>query len=148
MHAQGDPKTMQQDPQYQHVLLDVFDAMAARIDMCMRAGIARENLIVDPGIGFGKTLAHNLELIAGLSLFHALGTPVLLGASRKSMIGTLTGAVDPSDRVPGSIATALAGAAQGAGILRVHDVAATRQALTVWEAVTAGRVPDEGTPGR
>ena len=148
MHAQGDPKTMQQDPHYRDVLLDVFDALAARIDVCTRAGIARERLIVDPGIGFGKTLAHNLELMAGLSLFHALGTPVLLGASRKSMIGSLTGAVDPSERIPGSIATALAAAAQGANILRVHDVAATRQALTVWEAVTCGRPPTEIAPGR
>ena len=138
MHAQGDPQTMQHDPKYGNVLLDVYDALEARVESCVRAGIARERLIVDPGIGFGKTAQHNLELLAGLSLFHSLGTAVLLGASRKSFIGSLTGAVDPADRVPGSIAAALSGVMQGAQILRVHDVAATRQALTVWQAAIAG----------
>lgn len=142
MHAQGDPKTMQQDPRYDDVLLDVFDALAARVDACLRAGIPRDRIVVDPGIGFGKTLTHNLELLAGLSILHGLGTPILLGASRKSSIGRLTGATDPAERVPGSIAAALAGAMQGASILRVHDVAATRQALTVWEAATRGDVPE------
>ena len=138
MHAQGEPGTMQRDPQYNDVLLDVFDHLEARVEACVRAGIARERLIVDPGIGFGKTTAHNLELLSGLSLFHTLGTTVLLGASRKSFIGGLTGAVDPEERIPGSIAAALAGAMQGAQILRVHDVAQTRQALTVWQAATTG----------
>jgi dihydropteroate synthase len=145
MHAKGDPKTMQRNPSYENVLLDVFDYLAQRVDVCVRAGIARERIIVDPGIGFGKTLAHNLELLAGLSLLHGLGTAILLGASRKSMIGTLTGALDPAERMPGSLATALAGAMQGASILRVHDVAATRQALTVWEAASSGQTP-AGTP--
>lgn len=144
MHAKGDPKTMQQNPRYDNVLLEVFDTLAQRIDLCLRAGIALERIIVDPGIGFGKTLDHNLELLAGLSLLHGLGTPILLGASRKGMIGTLTGAIDPSERMPGSVATALAGAMQGASILRVHDVAATRQALTVWEAASAGHAPAGG----
>jgi len=138
MHALGDPRTMQRDPRYDNVLLDVYDALEARVEACVRAGIARQRLVVDPGIGFGKTTAHNLELLAGLSLFHALGTPVMLGASRKSFIGALTGAPDPSERVPGSVAAALSGALQGAHILRVHDVAATRQALTVWEAALMG----------
>jgi dihydropteroate synthase len=136
MHALGDPRTMQRDPRYDNVLLDVFDVLEARVEACVRAGISRERLIVDPGIGFGKTAQHNLELISGLSLFHALGTPLLLGASRKSFIGSLTGAVDPAERVPGSLAAGLAGVMQGAHILRVHDVAATRQALTIWEATT------------
>lgn len=139
MHARGDPKTMQRGPQYDNALLDVFDMLAGRIEVCLRAGVHRDRIIVDPGIGFGKTLEHNLELMAGLSLLHGLGTPVLLGASRKSMIGALTGALDPSERVPGSLATALAGAMQGASILRVHDVAETRQALTVWEAACNGQ---------
>ena len=139
MHAKGDPKTMQRDPRYDDVLLDVFDDLAERVEICVAAGISREQLIVDPGIGFGKTVAHNLALLAGLSLLHGLGTPCLLGASRKSTIGTLTGAKDPAERVPGSIAAALAGAMQGAQILRVHDVAQTRQALTVWEAAITGR---------
>jgi dihydropteroate synthase len=138
MHALGDPRTMQRDPRYDNVLLDVYDMLEARVEACARAGIPRERLIVDPGIGFGKSAAHNLELLAGLSLFHALGTPVMLGASRKSFIGSLTGALDPSERVPGSIAAALSGGLHGAHILRVHDVAATRQALTVWEAALAG----------
>ena len=141
MHARGDPKSMQQDPRYDDALLDVYDALAARIAVCVAAGIARDRIVVDPGIGFGKTLDHNLELLAGLSLLHGLGVPVMLGASRKSSIGKLTGATDPSERVPGSIAAALAGAMQGAAVLRVHDVAATRQALAVWEAACRGGVP-------
>jgi dihydropteroate synthase len=132
MHAQGDPRTMQDDPRYADVVLDVYDWLGARIDACERAGIPRSRLIVDPGIGFGKTLAHNLALLGALSIFHGLGCPILLGASRKSFIGKLTGA-DVEDRLPGSIAAALLGVGQGVQILRVHDVAATRQALAVWE---------------
>jgi dihydropteroate synthase len=138
MHAQGDPRTMQAAPRYDDCLLDVYDWLAARIDACVAAGIDRTRLIVDPGIGFGKTLDHNLELLAGLTLFHGLGVPVLLGASRKSFIGALTGVKVARDRVAGSIAAALHGAAQGVQILRVHDVAETRQALTVWEAMQRG----------
>jgi dihydropteroate synthase len=132
MHAQGDPRTMQERPHYADVVLDVYDWLSARVDACERSGIPRARLIVDPGIGFGKTLAHNLALLASLSIFHGLGCAVLLGASRKSFIGRLTGA-DVADRLAGSIAAALLGATQGAQILRVHDVAATRQALAVWE---------------
>jgi dihydropteroate synthase len=131
MHAQGDPRTMQSDPRYDDVVLDVYDWLEARVAACEQAGIARDRLIVDPGIGFGKTLAHNLSLLASLSIFHGLGCPVLLGASRKSFIGKLL-SVRPSDRLPGSLAAALVGAEQGAQIVRVHDVAATRQALAVW----------------
>jgi len=132
MHAQGDPRTMQDDPRYADVVLDVYDWLAARIDACERAGIPRSRLIVDPGIGFGKTLAHNLALLGALSIFHGVGCPILLGASRKSFIGKLTGA-DVEDRLPGSVAAALLGVQQGVQILRLHDVAATRQALAVWE---------------
>ena len=138
MHAQGDPRTMQAAPEYDDCLLDVCDWLEARLAACEAAGIARDRLVIDPGIGFGKTLAHNLELLAGLTLLHGLGVPVLLGASRKSFIGMLTGEKDARQRVPGSIAAALAGASQGAQILRVHDVAETRQALTVWEAMRRG----------
>jgi dihydropteroate synthase len=137
MHAQGDPRTMQERPHYADVVLDVYDWLGARIDACEGAGIPRSRLIVDPGIGFGKTLAHNLALLGALSIFHGLGCPILLGASRKSFIGELTGA-DVADRLPGSIAAALLGAGQGVQILRVHDVAATRQALAVWEAALGG----------
>jgi dihydropteroate synthase len=132
MHAQGDPRTMQRNPVYDDVVLDVYDVLEARIEACEKAGIPRERLVVDPGIGFGKTLAHNLALLGALSIFHGLGCAVLLGASRKSFIGKLTGA-QADDRLPGSLAAALLGAAQGVQILRVHDVAATRQALAVWE---------------
>jgi dihydropteroate synthase len=138
MHAQGDPRTMQAAPRYDDCLLDVCDWLAARIAACEAAGIARERLIIDPGIGFGKTLTHNLELLAGLTLLHGLGVPVLLGASRKSFIGALSGIGDARQRVPGSIAAALQGAAHGVQILRVHDVAETRQALSVWEAMRRG----------
>jgi dihydropteroate synthase len=134
MHAQGDPRTMQLDPRYDDVVLDVYDWLEARIAACEAAGIPRERIVVDPGIGFGKTVNHNLALIGRLSILHGLGCPILLGASRKSFIGRLNGGVPADRRMPGSVAAALVGAAQGAQILRVHDVAATRQALTVWEA--------------
>ena len=140
MHAQGEPATMQQEPTYADALLDVFDGLEARIDACVRAGLPRELLIADPGIGFGKTTQHNLEVMAGLAIYHGLGVPLLLGASRKSFIGALTGAIDPIQRMPGSVAAALSGAMQGAQLLRVHDVAETRQALTIWQAATAGAV--------
>jgi len=133
MHAQGDPRTMQDDPRYEDVVLDVYDWLGARIEACERAGIPRSRLLVDPGIGFGKTLAHNLALLGASSIFHGLGCAVLLGASRKSFIGGLTGA-DAQGRLPGSLAAALLAAEQGVQVLRVHDVAATRQALAVWEA--------------
>jgi dihydropteroate synthase len=144
MHALGDPRTMQLDPRYDDVVLDVYDWLEARISACEAAGISRARLIVDPGIGFGKTLAHNLALLGALGMFHGLGCPILLGASRKSFIGRLAGgarpgqgpALRPDQRVPGSIAAALLGAAQGVQILRVHDVAATCRALAVWEAVS------------
>lgn len=138
MHSLGDPKVMQDNPHYEDVLLDVYDALEERIAACEHAGIERNRLIVDPGIGFGKTLQHNLTLMAGLALFHGLGTAIALGASRKSFIGALTGAVDPSERVPGSIAAALAGAMNGIQIIRTHDVADLRQALTVFEASLTG----------
>ncbi|MDX5403123.1 MAG: dihydropteroate synthase [Rhodobacterales bacterium] len=142
MHAQGDPQTMQQNPRYDDVLLDVYDFLATRIAALEAAGIPRTRIIADPGIGFGKTQAHNLALLARLSLFHSLGCPVLLGASRKKFIATLGHAPEPRDRVHGSVAVALAAAAQGVQILRVHDVFATRSALTLWQATTKGIFDD------
>jgi dihydropteroate synthase len=144
VHARGDPKTMQANPTYNDVLLDVFDDLERRIAACEAAGILRSKLMVDPGIGFGKTIEHNLQLLNGVSLFHALGVPVLVGASRKRFIGALTKVETPHERVAGSIGAALAAAAQGVQILRVHDVAATRQALTVWEAAGRGAPPKTG----
>lgn len=138
MHSIATPETMQDDPQYDDVLLDVFDALAARVAVAEAAGIPRARLAVDPGIGFGKTLAHNLALLNRLSLFHALGLPVLLGASRKRFIGTIGAEAEAARRMPGSLAVALAGVAQGVQMIRVHDVAETRQALSLWRAVTEG----------
>lgn len=138
MHAQGDPATMQDDPSYDDVLLDVYDFLEAQVGYLTILGIPRTDILVDPGIGFGKTLAHNLALLARLSLFHSLGCPILLGASRKRFIGTISNTKDAHDRMPGSVAVALAGVAQGAQVLRVHDVAETTQALALWQAVTKG----------
>jgi dihydropteroate synthase len=138
MHAQGDPKTMNDNPQYSDVVLDVFDYLESRIRACEAAGIPRAKLVADPGIGFGKHLPHNVAVLSAMSLYHALGVPVLLGASRKKLIGQLCNVEAPKERVPGSIAAALNSIAQGVQILRVHDVAATRQAVCVWEAAMAG----------
>jgi dihydropteroate synthase len=138
MHAQGDPRTMNDNPQYTDVALDVFDYLESRIAACEAAGIPRAKIVADPGIGFGKHLHHNVAVMASLSLYHALGVAVLLGASRKKLIDHISDVPNPRDRVPGSIAAALAGAAQGVQIVRVHDVAATRQALNVWRAALAG----------
>ena len=140
MHAQGDPRTMQEQPTYDHVLLDVFDFLEARIEACRRAGISPNRLVIDPGIGFGKTLAHNLELMAGISLFHGMGVPVLVGASRKRFIGTISRVEAAANRVHGSVAAALAAVSQGVQIVRVHDVKATREALDVWMASTTATV--------
>jgi dihydropteroate synthase len=138
MHSIKTPATMQDDPHYDNVLLDVYDALAARVAEAEAAGIPRADIAIDPGIGFGKTLAHNLALLARLSLFHNLGLPVLLGASRKRFIGTIARQDEAARRMPGSLAVALAGAAQGVQMIRVHDVDETRQALTLWLASVMG----------
>lgn len=135
MHAQGVPATMQDNPTYGDVLLDVYDALAARIARAESAGIPRSRIVIDPGIGFGKTEAHNLAILRRLSLFHGLGCVVLLGVSRKRFIGSIGGAGRPADRVPGTLAVTLAGVAQGIQIHRVHDVAEIRQGLALWQAV-------------
>jgi len=138
MHAQGDPKTMNDDPRYNDVVLDVFDYLEGRIQACIAAGIPKAKIIADPGIGFGKHLHHNVAVMASLPLYHGLGVPILLGASRKKMIGQLCDVADAKDRVPGSLACAIAGAAAGVQIVRVHDVKETKQALEVWRASVAG----------
>ncbi|MGO1118402.1 dihydropteroate synthase [Rhodovibrionaceae bacterium A322] len=138
MHMQGSPQTMQQNPSYVDVSLEVRDYLAGRLEACQDAGIPLEKLAVDPGIGFGKSLAHNLELMDRLALLHGLGVPLLLGASRKSFIGKLSKAEAPKDRLPGSLAAVLAGVARGVQFFRVHDVAETVQALRVWEAMDSG----------
>ena len=136
MHAQGRPETMQDDPRYDDVLLDVYDALEDRILRAVASGIPRDGIVIDPGIGFGKTLAHNLAILRRVSIFHALGVPVMLGASRKRFIGTLGGADRADRRDPGSLAVTLAAVAQGIQIHRVHDVAGTRQGLNLWQAIT------------
>ncbi len=135
MHHQGDPQTMQDSPSYDDVLLDVFDWLEARIAAAEAAGIARAKIIVDPGIGFGKTLRHNLALLNGLSIFHGLGCAIMLGASRKRFIGALSGVEEPAARIAGSLAAMQAGLAQGVQLFRVHDVAESAQALRVWRGL-------------
>ncbi len=137
MHKKGDPATMQLAPHYDDVVGEVSAFLAARVAAAESAGIARERIVVDPGFGFGKTAAHNLELLRDLRRIAGLGVPVLAGLSRKSMLGEVTGRPAP-ERLPASVAAALLAAQRGATILRVHDVAATRDALAVWRAVEVG----------
>lgn len=144
MHAQGDPKTMNENPQYENVVLDVYDFLDTRIAVCEAAGIARDKICVDPGIGFGKHLHHNVAVLSAMSLYHGLGVPVLLGASRKKLIGQICNVESPTERVPGSLAAALSSVAQGVQIVRVHDVAATKQAVSVWQAAVMGREAGAG----
>ncbi len=141
MHAQGDPKTMNDDPKYVDLVLDVYDYLASRVAACEAAGIPRAKICVDPGIGFGKHLHHNVQMMAHLSILHGLGVPVILGASRKKMIAQLCDVPDPKDRLPGSLATVMVGTQQGMQIVRVHEVAATKQAMSVWRASTLGIEP-------
>jgi len=135
MHAQGDPRTMQQNPHYGDVLLDVYDFLETRVAAAAAAAVPAARIAVDPGIGFGKNLGHNLALMRRLSLFHGLGCAVLLGVSRKRFIGVLSGVGEARARLAGSIAAGLSGVAHGVQLLRVHDVAETRQALDVWRAI-------------
>ncbi len=136
MHAQGQPKTMQDAPTYNNVLLDVYDYLAERVEACEQAGISRDRLIVDPGLGFGKRVVQdNLALMNGLALFRTLGCPLLLGASRKRFIGAVTGEEVADKRLGGSVAAALSGVSGGAQFLRVHDVAETSQALKLQQAM-------------
>ena len=146
MHMQGDPRTMQQAPEYDDVVAEVRRFLLARAAACEAAGIARERIVLDPGFGFGKTLKHNLALLAGLPALAAAGYPVLAGLSRKSSLGELTGRpVD--ERLAASIAAALAAVARGASLLRVHDVRETRDALIVWLAAEgAGRAATRSEP--
>jgi dihydropteroate synthase len=138
MHAQGLPETMQDDPDYADVLLDVYDYLEERVALAEAQGIARDKIVVDPGIGFGKTLGHNLALLAGLSLFHGLGCAVLLGVSRKRFIGEIGQAPEAQARAPGTLAVTLAALGQGVQIHRVHDVADIAQGMRLWQAMTMG----------
>jgi dihydropteroate synthase len=137
MHAQGDPRTMQLNPTYDDVVLDVYDFLEERISACIAAGIPRERIAVDPGIGFGKTFRHNLDLLHQITIFHGLGVPVLVGLSRKGFVGAVTGEKLAINRVSGSVGGALHAALHGVHILRVHDVKATAHALAVAFAAVA-----------
>jgi dihydropteroate synthase len=137
MHMQGEPRTMQHDPRYDDVVSEVGAFLRHRAAAAEAAGIARERIVIDPGFGFGKKPAHNLELLRRLGDIAALGYPVLAGLSRKSTLGGITGR-PPAERVPASVAAALLAVERGARIVRVHDVAATKDALAVWSAVRAG----------
>lgn len=137
MHMQATPQTMQQEPFYDDVVTEVIDFLRARVDSMTAAGIDRERICIDPGFGFGKTVTHNIALLSGIGrMRRELGLPVLAGLSRKSMIGALTGR-PVEQRMAGSLAGALAAVAQGSRIIRVHDVAETVDAITVWQAATS-----------
>jgi dihydropteroate synthase len=134
MHMQGEPRTMQSNPHYQNVVHEVQEALLAQAHLLERLGVKRARISLDPGLGFGKTLEHNYQLLHGLAQLVQSGYPIVLGASRKSLIGRVTG--KPVDqRLSGSIAAALAGVARGAAVVRVHDVDATHDALKVWQAI-------------
>ena len=135
MHHQGDPTAMQDAPRYDDALVEIYLWLEERIAAAEAAGIARANILIDPGFGFGKSVAHNLELMNGLALFHALGCPLVLGASRKRTIGALSNEAPADQRLGGSVAFALKAAEQGAQLLRVHDVVETVQALRIWRGM-------------
>ena len=141
MHMQGEPRSMQAAPQYDDVVAEVHRFLAERLFAAEMAGIPKKRMVVDPGFGFGKDTAHNLSLLAQLERFVELGVPVLAGLSRKRSIGEITGRESPRDRVAGSVAAHLIAAQRGAKLLRVHDVAATADALKVWNAVAAQPMP-------
>ena len=135
MHMQGTPQTMQKDPRYEDVVQEVRAFLTERLGVAKRAGIPGENIVLDPGVGFGKALEHNLELLARMDELVAMGSPIVIGVSRKRFIATLTGAEEPRDRGPGSLAAMIAARARGVSIFRVHEAGAARQALTVFDAI-------------
>ena len=135
MHMQGEPRSMQVEPHYDDVVGEVHRFLTDRVFACELAGIDRRRVLVDPGFGFGKTLEHNVALLSALERFTGLGGGLYVGLSRKSMLGALTGRKEPAERLAGSLAAAVMAAERGARIIRVHDVAATVDALAVWQAV-------------
>ena len=141
MHMLGDPKTMQDEPRYDDVVSDVRDFLAGRIGAAVAAGVPRDRLCVDPGLGFGKTLEHNLALLRAIAAFEQLRAPVLVGASRKRFIGELTGVDDPADRVEGTAGTVAWCAANGVDVVRVHDVRAMARVVRVVDAIARGTSP-------
>lgn len=142
MHMQGEPRTMQADPRYEDVVAEVCEFLLARARAAMTAGVARDRIWLDPGIGFGKTLAENLALVNALPLFHALGQPLLLGASRKRMVGALSNEAPAHQRLGGSVMLAVKGMEAGVQLLRVHDVPETVQAMRVWRGLRDAALTD------
>jgi len=138
MHMRGEPKTMQRDPHYDDVVREVRDFLAGRIGAAVAAGVPRAQLCVDPGIGFGKNLQHNLEILRAIGSFHELRVPVLVGASRKRFIGQLTGVEDPADRIEGTAGAVAWCAAQGVDLVRVHDVREMQRVVDVVDAIVRG----------
>jgi dihydropteroate synthase len=147
MHMQGTPRTMQREPQYIDVLREVRDFLAAQLYEAMDAGVAQESIVIDPGIGFGKTIEHNLQLLRGLPTLAALGQPLLVGASRKAFIGKILGA-EPGERLEGSLAAAVAAVLAGANILRVHDVVESSKAARIADAIRFGTIADSVSRSR
>ncbi|MBW3621143.1 MAG: dihydropteroate synthase [Actinobacteria bacterium] len=143
MHMRGTPRTMQRDPRYTDVVAEVYDFLSDQIRRLELLGIRRDLLVVDPGIGFGKTVAHNLELLRRVREFTSLGRPVLIGTSRKSFLGTISGVEEASERLEGSIVTAAIAVARGASIVRVHDVAETVRAVRVAAALSGDPRPGQ-----
>ena len=139
MHMQGSPQTMQREPRYDAVVSEVAKFFEERLSRLAKCGVSPEQIVLDPGLGFGKTFEHNLELLAGLGHFRTYQRPLMIGASRKAFIGKITGAAESAARLPGSLACACAAVEAGAHIIRTHDVAATRQALRMMEAIQARR---------
>jgi dihydropteroate synthase len=135
MHHRGAPEVMQDDPRYDDVLVEVYLWLEERITAAVDAGVKREHILIDPGFGFGKNVSHNLEIMNGLALFHSLGLPLVVGASRKRTIGALSGEAPVDKRIGGSIAFAMKAAEQGAHIVRAHDAFETVQALRVWRGM-------------
>jgi dihydropteroate synthase len=142
MHAPGDGEDLHSNAAYESVVFDVFDWLKERRDAAVAAGISRANIVLDPGIGFGKSLADNLALMNAMAMFHALGQPLLLGASRKRMIGALSNEAEADQRLGGSLVLAIAGMNAGVQILRVHDVAETVQARNVWRGLRDAALTD------
>jgi dihydropteroate synthase len=137
MHMRGRPQTMQQDPRYRNVVAEIGEFFADRLRRLRECGVQTEQVILDPGLGFGKTLEHNLELLAGLGQFRTYQRPLLIGASRKAFVGQVTGAGETAGRLAGSLACACGAIREGAQIIRTHDVAETRQAIRMMEAIQA-----------
>ena len=138
MHSKGSPENMQNNPQYENILIEVYDFLETQINTLVQAGLSRDRIIADIGVGFGKNLKHNLTLIKNISFFHGLGVPLLLGVSRKSIINKIAKVENPKDRIHGSISLAICALAQGVQLFRVHDVAETKQAFDLWMAVNFG----------